>query len=121
MSQEEAPEPLRSFVPRDRVALWEMRGRLEITNLGTIVKISRSGYVHVEWDDRTEGWFSPAKAYSSLKLATGDDALPRHVWIFSAPEGWVGKAPTPDEPACAVCKEAQTDDNEFGPCRKVQP
>lgn len=126
-AQEEASEPLRSFAPRDRVALWERRGALEITNLGTIVKVSRSGYIHVEWDDHTEGWFSPVKATGSLRKATGDDALPRHVWIFYVPEreapGWRESGaplPTLDEPVCVICREKQTDENEFGPCRKAQ-
>lgn len=119
-AKEEAPEPIRAFVPGDRVELMHERGSLLLFNLGKIVKISANGYVQVQWDDNTDGWFSPAKAYSALRLARGDDALPRHVWIFSADasNGWEGPTPTEDEPACAVCREKQTDDNEYGPCRK---
>jgi hypothetical protein len=104
-----------------------MRGALEITNLGTVIKRSRSGYIHVEWDDHTDGWFSPAKAAEMLRRAEGDDALPRHVWIFDVPEqeapGWKESGaplPTLDEPVCAICREAQTDENEYGPCRKAK-
>lgn len=120
--REEAPEPLRV---RDRVALWEMRGALEITNLGTVLKISPTGYIHIEWDDGTDGWFSPGKAAEQLRRAEGDDALPRHVWAFERPapmldaeRRWLGPDPTPDEPVCSVCGAPQTDDNEFGPCKK---
>lgn len=115
-------EPSRCLIPGDRVALAEARGALQVVNLGKIVRISGNGYVHVEWDDHSEGWFSPARAASTLRLATGDDALPRHIWIFEPPEreaqGWEGPLPTLDEPICAVCREAQTDENEYGPCRK---
>lgn len=117
----EAHELSRCFIPGDRVALAEPRGALQVVNLGKIVKISRNSYVHVEWDDHSDGWFSPARAASDLRLAQGDDALPRHVWIFEPPEreaqGWEGPLPTLDEPVCAVCREAQTDENEYGHCK----
>jgi hypothetical protein len=110
---------------RDRVALVEDRGSLRIINLGQVVRVTRSGYVHVEWDDKDEGFFSPAKAAASLRLAEGDDALPRHVWIYDVPlrrsMSWDGPLPTLDSPVCAVCREAQSDENEFGPCRKAKP
>jgi hypothetical protein len=122
--REEKPEPLKKG---DRVALWERRGALEITNLGTVVKISASGYVHVEWDDHSDGWFSPGKAAEALRRAEGDDAAPRHVWIFDVPEreapGWKESGaplPTLDEPICALCRAKQTDDNEYGPCGPVR-
>ncbi len=116
------PEALR---PGLRVMLTEERGSLLVIVTGHVVKISGSGYVHVEWDDHTDGWFSPAKAAASLKPATGEDALPRHLWIFDVPmqtsEGWEGPLPTLDEPVCAICREKQTDENEYGPCRKAKP
>jgi hypothetical protein len=122
----EAAEPLVALIPGMRVHLQEARGSLQIVNLGKIVKISRSGYVHVEWDDHSDGWFSPAKAYSTLRVATGEDALPRHLWIHEVPEqeapGWWaggGALPTLDEPVCSFCRERQTDENEFGPCSKA--
>lgn len=37
----------------------------QIPNVGTkgqITKISKGGFVHVEWDDHEEGWFSPFQA-----------------------------------------------------------
>jgi hypothetical protein len=118
----EVPEPARGFAPRDRVSFSEVRGAVKVLNLGTVVRVSINGYLHIEWDDHSEGWFSPAMAASSLRLAQGDDALPRHLWIFDVPvrlsQGWEGPLPTLDEPICAVCREPQTDDNEFGPCRK---
>lgn len=125
--REEAPEPLRV---RDRVALWEQRGALEIVNLGTVIKRSPTGYIHVEWDDHSEGWFSPGKAAAQLRRAEGEDALPRHIWVSELPElpnmleaerKWLGPRPTLDEPVCFACGEPQTDDNEFGPCQKAKP
>lgn len=104
-------EPERPLQKRDRVALVEQRGeRMVVVNLGQVVRVSKSGYVHVEWDDHDEGYFSPLKVASSLRLAEGEDALPRHVWSFSPPA-------SVDEPVCSVCKAAQTDANEFGPCK----
>jgi hypothetical protein len=121
-----AAEPLVALAPGMRVELQEKRGSLLAINLGKVIKISKSGYVHVEWDDHTEGWFSPLSGL--LKVATGDDALPRHLWIHEVSEqeapGWKaggGPLPTLDEPVCHFCREQQTDDNEFGPCRKAKP
>lgn len=119
--REEAWESSVALVPGMRVELCEERGSLLAINLGKVIKISKSGYVHVEWDDGTDGWFSPAKAASTLRIATGDDALPRHLWIFEVPdreaESWRAPLPTLDEPVCAVCREKQTDENEYGPCK----
>jgi hypothetical protein len=116
-----------ALAPGMRVELQEERGSLLAINLGKVIKISKSGYVHVEWDDHTDGWFSPLKAAGCLKRATGDDALPRHLWIHEVTEqeapGWTaggGPLPTLDEPVCHFCREQQTDDNEFGPCRKAK-
>jgi hypothetical protein len=114
--QEEPPAPA-ALQRRDRV-VWcepEEGHALDHGSLGTITKISKSGYVHVEWDEpcrngARDGYFSPAKAAAVLRLAEGEDALPRHVWVTDPPA-------SPDEPVCAVCKAAQTDDNEFGACQ----
>lgn len=111
--------------PGQRVVLTEQRGSLQVVCTGKVIKVSGGGYVHVEWDDHTDGWFSPAKAAASLKPATGEDALPRHLWIYEVPErtslGWYGPLPTLDEPVCAFCKEKQSDENEYGPCQKAKP
>lgn len=119
-AESEAAEESRCFIPGDRVLWTEQTGQL-----GTITKISGSGYHRVEWDDHSDAtFFSTAKAFSVLRLAKGDDALPRHIWIFDVPErtssGWDGPLPTLDEPVCAVCREKQTDENEYGPCRKAK-
>jgi hypothetical protein len=29
---------------------------------GQVTKISPGGWVHIEWDDQTDGWFSPYQA-----------------------------------------------------------
>lgn len=112
--QKTAPEEPRAgaFRRRDRV-VWCGDG-LGHGAVGTITKISKSGYVHVEWDEifqhgTRDGYFSPGKAAETLRLAEGEDALPRHSWVFDPPA-------SPDEPICAICKVQQTDDNEFGPC-----
>jgi hypothetical protein len=128
MSEEKiVPAPMKvslALEKKDRVALDEAFGGFKIRNLGTVSKRSPTGYIHVEWDDHSEGWFSPTKAAELLRKAEGDDALPRHVWIFDAPGRdsslWDGPLPTLDEPVCAVCREKQTDDNEFGSCKKAE-
>lgn len=113
--REEPPAP--PFQRRDRVSWHEEEEGVTVASaaLGTITKISKSGYVHVEWDEpcgngARDGYFSPAKAAEVLRLAEGEDALPRHVWVSDPPA-------SVDEPVCAVCKAKQTDENEFGPCQ----
>lgn len=107
LNREPAPSTLSEG---DRV-LWT-----EEHALGTVSKISKSGYVHIDWDVGVPfyagggGYFSPGRAAQVLKLAEGEDALPRHVWCFDPPASI-------EEPICVVCKVKQTDDNEFGACK----
>lgn len=110
--QEEGPAfpAERPLQAGDRVQLVEQRGSLRVINSGQVIKRSPHGYIHVEWDDHSDGWFSPVRAAASLRLAEGEDALPRHIWSFDPPASL-------EEPVCSVCKAAQTDENEFGPCR----
>lgn len=68
--------------------------------LGTVTHITEEGQVIVVWEDGTRQRFTPWAAKRRLAVVTGDDALPRHRWT-----------------TCTDCGAAQTNENEFGPCR----
>jgi len=76
--------------------------------LGTVRKVSPTGYVIVDWDDPTEmdAHFSPLGASARLTVVTGDDAKPRHRW-----DPWSN-----DNPSCLRCGVTQSDGNELEPC-----
>lgn len=101
----------------DRVILQDQRGSIRIPVLGTVKKVTPAGYLHINWDDGCSGIFSPVTAAEKITIATGEDALPRHVWKSRRAGG---------DPAsegsfemityCDTCGIEQDDENGFGPC-----
>lgn len=89
----------------DRVMLVdETRGMTAYPQVGTVTIMS--SYAHVNWDDNYHEIYVP----DSLRVVTGDDALPRHEWDCKV----IG------EEVCQCCGVAQTEENYLGSCQKRQ-
>lgn len=101
----------------DRVVLQDQRGSIMIPVLGTVKKITPAGYTHISWDDGSRGVFSPVTACEKLKIADGEDAIPRHVWKSRRSGGDpASKGSYEMITSCDTCGIEQDDENEFGPC-----
>ena len=89
--------------------------------LGTVMKVSPTGYVSVEWDSNVvvpPSMHSPRTAQQMLRVVTGEEAKPQHDWELK-----VGANPKPYNVAnyqCTMCYEQLTDGNYLEKCNPVR-
>lgn len=92
----------------DRVWLVEDIEQHNRIVVGTILRVSSTGYVRVMWDhDFPVSHFTPGAVSTSLRVVEGDDALPRHDWDCKKDQV---------DPPCLKCGVIQTDNNEHEAC-----